>query len=70
MDLQTTFYIVAIVYMAIMLIILLALLVAVLVIRAKITALENTIKTKLGKVTDIATKATSIFAVAKSVLRR
>ena len=48
MDLETTFYIVGIIYMGLMIIILIALLAAVLVIRAKVNAIHRHVEERLG----------------------
>ena len=48
MDLQTVFYVVALIYMVLMLILFLVLIVAVLVIRAKVNAIHRYIEEKFG----------------------
>jgi hypothetical protein len=48
MDLQTAYYIVALIFMGLMLILFLVLVVAVLVIRAKVNAIHRHIEEKLG----------------------
>lgn len=60
MDLQTTFYIVAIVFMGVMLLLLIGLLVAVLAIKAKLNQFHRIIDEKVTTVRNLVTKL-SIF---------
>lgn len=69
MELQTTFYILGIIFMAVMLILLIALVIAVFVIRGKIVAIEKQIQDKIDQVANIADRGTEIAAAvgAKAV---
>jgi cell division protein FtsL len=57
MELETAFHIIAIVFMAIMLILVISLVVAVFVIKARINKLQNTIGEKFGLAKNAAGKA-------------
>jgi hypothetical protein len=58
MELETTFYIMAIVYMSLMFILFIALLIAVFVIKAKIDRLHAMVEERVDQAKSIATKAT------------
>jgi hypothetical protein len=66
-DLQTTFYIIGIIFMGLMLLIGLVIVVAVLVIRTKINAIHQRIDDRLGQVADWAEKGTAVFGAIKKV---
>jgi hypothetical protein len=67
MDLQSTFYIIGIVFMSLMLILFLALVIAVFVIRAKVVAIHKLIDDKLSLVTDLGAKGAAVFKSIKKV---
>lgn len=69
-DLQTTFYIVGIIYMGVMLLLFVALLAAVLVIKAKINAVHRMIDEKVTKVKNMSDKAMKIFNTARFFVKR
>lgn len=64
--LQEAFYIIAIVFMAVMFILLIALVVAVFVIRAKVVRIQQTIEDRLNMVTHIAEKGGELAGLAAS----
>ena len=64
-DLQTTFYIMAIIFMGVMFLILLSILAAVLVIRAKVNAIHARIEEKIEQLTAIAEKSTAVIGSLK-----
>jgi hypothetical protein len=69
-DLQTTFYIVGIVYMAIMLLLLVAILAAVLVIKTKINHVHQMIDEKVDAVKNVTTKLATVFGTARHFVKR
>lgn len=64
-DLQTAFYIMAIVFMGVMFLILLSILAAVLVIRAKVNAIHDRIEEKVEQVTGLAEKGGAVLGSLK-----
>ena len=58
MELETLFYITAIVYMSLMLVLFVALFAAVLVVKARINRLHRMLDSKIGQAKSIAGKAT------------
>ena len=69
-DLQTTFYIMAIVFMSVMFLVLLGILAAVLVIRAKINAIHARIEEKIEQVTTLAEKGSDVIGSLKKVAQK
>lgn len=67
--LQESFYIIAIIFMGLILLLLIALVSAVLVIRNKINRIHANIESKLNKVTSIAEKSGEIAGIATKVVR-
>jgi len=68
-DLQTTYYIIGIVFMSLMLLLGLIGIIALLVIRAKITAIHRRVEERLEVVTDWADKSGAVLDVMKKVTR-
>jgi cell division protein FtsL len=62
--LQEAFYIIAIVFMAVMFILIIALVASVLVIRSKVNKIQRTIEEKVHTVTTIAEKTGQVAALA------
>jgi len=69
-DLQTTFYIMAIIFMGIMFLILLGILAAVLVIRAKVNAIHARIEEKIEQITGFAEKGTAVIGSLKKAAEK
>ena len=69
-DLQTTFYIMGIVFMSVMFLILLGILAAVLVIRAKINAIHARIEEKIEQVTTLAEKGSDVIGSLKKAVQK
>ena len=67
-DLQTAYYIIAIVFMSVMFLLLIGLLVAVLVIRAKVNAIHARIEEKLGQVAGLAEKGSAVIGTLKKAV--
>lgn len=67
MDLQDTFYVMGIIYMAIMFILMIAALIAVFAIKKKINAIHDTIEQKIHKVTEIFAAGATVASTAKKV---
>lgn len=67
-DLQTAFYIIAIVFMGISLILLGVMVTAVLVIRTKVTHLHRQLDDKLNYITGITDKGSAIIGALKKVV--
>ena len=70
MDLQTTFYVVGIVFMGLMLILFIVLVIAVLVIRAKVNAIHRHVEDKLGGVISLIENGAKIVSQVKSATRK
>lgn len=70
MDLQTTFYVVGIVFMGLMLILFVVLVVAVLVIRAKVNAIHHHVEEKLGSVIGIIEDGVKLVGKVKDVANK
>ncbi|MDL2341574.1 MAG: hypothetical protein QFB87_00650 [Patescibacteria group bacterium] len=66
-DLQTTFYVIGIIYMSLALLLTIAIVFALLVIKKKVTALHDTIEAKLHMLTTIADKGTAVAGALKKV---
>jgi len=66
-DLQTTFYVIGIIFMSLMLLVSIIAVVAIIVIRNKINAIHRQIETKLGQVTEWAEKGGALLGVLKKV---
>lgn len=64
-DLQTAFYIMAIVFMSVMFLILIGILAAVLVIRAKVNAIHARIEEKIEQVAGLAEKGSAVIGSLK-----
>lgn len=64
-DLQTTFYVMAIIFMGVMFLMLLGILAAVLVIRAKVNAIHARIEEKIEQITGLAEKGTAVIGSLK-----
>lgn len=69
-DLQTAFYIIAIVYMGVMFIMMIVLLIIALVIKSKIDAARRTVDHKVAQAKAAARKATFFFKTFKYFVRR
>jgi hypothetical protein len=69
MDLQTAFYVVALIFMGLMLILFLVLIVAVLVIRAKVNAIHRHIEEKLSVALGIIESGSKIVSKVKEVTK-
>lgn len=67
MELQTAFYIVALIFMGLMLILFSVLIVAVLVIRAKVNAIHRHVEEKLGVALGIIEGGSKIMSKVKEV---
>ncbi|HET7320736.1 MAG TPA: hypothetical protein VFI84_04095 [Candidatus Saccharimonadales bacterium] len=67
-DLQTAYYIIAIVFMSVMFLILIGVLAAVLVIRAKVNAIHARIEEKIEQVTGLAEKGSAVIGTLKKVV--
>ena len=68
--LQTTFYIVALVYMGLMFILFIALLVAVIAIRKKIEAVHDMVDEKVAQVRAVADKASVVMKTARNFVKK
>ncbi|MEO8105465.1 MAG: hypothetical protein ABI602_03970 [Candidatus Saccharibacteria bacterium] len=66
-DLQTTFYLVGIIFMSLMLLIMLVLVVAVVMIRAKIVAIHRQIEARLDDLTGWAGKGSAVLGAIKTI---
>lgn len=66
-DLETAFYIIAIVFMSLALVLTAVIAVAIVVIRKKITAIHDNIEDKLRSLTEIAHKGTVVMGAIKKV---
>ncbi len=64
-DLETAFYIIAIIFMSLALILTIVIAVALIVIRKKITAIHDRVEEKLHTLTDIASKGTAVMGAIK-----
>ena len=64
-DLQTVFYVMAIVFMSVMFLILIGILAAVLVIRAKVNAIHARIEEKVEQITSFAEKGGAVIGSLK-----
>jgi hypothetical protein len=67
-DLQTAYYIIAIIFMSVMFLILIGVLSAVLVIRAKVNAIHARIEEKIEQVTGLAEKGSAVIGTLKKVV--
>jgi hypothetical protein len=67
-DLQTAYYIIAIVFMSVIFLILLGVLAAVLVIRAKVNAIHARVEEKIEQVTGLAEKGSAVIGSLKKVV--
>lgn len=70
MDLQTTFYIVGIIFMGLMLILLCVLVAAVLVIRAKVNAIHRHVEDKLSGVISLIENGAKLVSQVKNVTKK
>lgn len=70
MDLQTTFYILGIIFMAVMLILVFAILIAVLVIKAKVNKVHRMIDEKVNTVKNVAEKLSMALSAFKHFAKR
>lgn len=66
-DLQTTFYIVGILFMGLMLLIALVLVVTVVVIRVKIAAIHRHLEEKIGQISNWAETGSAVIGAIKKV---
>lgn len=69
-DLQTAYYIYAIVFMSIILVMILALLVVALKIRSKVNEIHQRIDEKVAQISDIASKGSAVLGTVKKVVKR
>jgi len=69
MDLQSAFYILGIIFMAVMLLLMVGILVAVLVIKAKINHLHQTVTEKIDKVKNVTDKGSTLIRTALRFVR-
>ncbi|HYH74758.1 MAG TPA: hypothetical protein VD735_02240 [Candidatus Saccharimonadales bacterium] len=70
MDLQETFYLMGIIYMAIMFILMIAAVIAVFAIKKKIDHIHHNIEQKLAMVTNIAHAGSELVEKAKSTFKK
>lgn len=70
MDLQDTFYVMGIIYMAIMFILMIVAVVVAVSIKKKINAIHDTIEQKLHKVTEIIVAGQAVADATKKVFGR
>ena len=70
MELQTTFYIIGIIFMVVMLLLIIGIFAAVLVIKAKINHVHQTITDKVNAVKGVTDKGASLFRVASHFVKR
>lgn len=70
MELQTTFYILAIIFMSLMLMIVIALAIALFKIKAKINIIHQRVEEKLNIVSNIAHLGSDVITAAKKVVTR
>ena len=70
MELQTTFYVLGIIFMALMLVLIFALLIAVLVIKRKINHVHDVIEAKVNTVKDVADKVATGLRTVKNFVKR
>ncbi len=68
MELETSFYIIGIVFMSLMLLITIAAVVAIFVIKSKIDAIHRRVEEKLSVVTNIAQVGSDIVSAAKKAV--
>jgi hypothetical protein len=66
-DLQTAYYIIAIVFMGLMLLLGLVIALAVIVIRSKIVGIHKQVEAKIGQVSQWAETGTSVISALKKV---
>lgn len=69
-DLQTAYYITALVFMGVMFLLLIGLLAAVLVIRAKVNAIHARVEEKMEQITGLAEKGGAVITGLKKAARR
>jgi len=69
MDLQETFYVLAIVFMSLMLLIMIAVVIAVFVIKSKINAIHRRIEEKLAIINNIAHFGGDLMRATKKVVK-
>lgn len=69
-DLQTAYYIIAIIFMSVIFLILLGVLAAVLVIRAKVNAIHARVEEKIEQVTGFAEKGSAVLGSLKKVVNK
>ncbi len=70
MDLQTTFYVIGIIFMSLMTLIILALVVAVFAIKAKINTIQRQIENKIHSFTEVAEMGEEIVHKAQDFMGR
>ena len=70
MDLQSTFYVIGIIFMGLMLVLFVVLVIAVLVIRAKINAIHRHLEEKLGNVLGIVEEGAKLANTVKKAVTR
>ena len=70
MDLQDTFYLMAIIYMGIMFVAMIAIVIAIFVIKAKINAIHEQIERKLNLIVNVAHAGEEILDTAKKVFTK
>jgi hypothetical protein len=70
MELETVFYVVGIIFMTVMLILVAMIVAALLVIRARIVAIHDSIEGKISKVTNVYAVLTAAFKTARHFVAR
>lgn len=70
MDLQTTFYVIGIIFMSLMTLIILALVVAVFAIKAKINTIQRQIENKIHSFTEVAEMGEEMVHKAQDFMGR
>lgn len=68
MELETSFYIIGIIFMSLMLLITIAAVIAIFVIKSKIDAIHRRVEEKLSVVTNIAQVGSDIVSAAKKAV--
>lgn len=70
MDLQTTFYVIGIIFMSLMTIIILAMVIAVFAIKAKINAIQQRIEEKIHSFVEVAQMGEALVEKASDFAKR
>lgn len=68
--LETTFYVIAIIFMSLMLLIGVTIVAAILVIRAKVVAIQNRVEERLNTAQEWAEKGEAVFGAIKKVAHK